>query len=304
MLGTNVACHTLLKRAAVGACREAHSFCGACIVSRAGSQWSHNPTHVCALHHDVQEAVRALKRRVAELEAQLQQEDAQRRGLAEQLQEAWQEQQARAGESAGAVARLVQELRGGLLGWKGVCVGWVGVWVCGYFLEVGWGLSQQRLQRVRHCYLMCIHGPSATPVLTPCRPRTAHAEARQQCEGYAGRLAEAERQLKRTEFEQAQWEWRAQDAEGKAQAGSEAAEAAHAGALRAAERRAGQAAARAAEQESQAKAAALQVLVSGCGVGVRGGGGWEGGVFASALPAAAPAWAHHLQTHTGKALVR
>lgn len=140
MLGTNVACHTFLKRAAVGACMEAHSFCGACIVSRAGSQWSHNPTHVCALHHDVQEAVRALKRRVAELEAQLQQEDAQRRGLAEQLQEAWQEQQARAGESAGAVARLEQELRGGLLGWKGVCVDWVGVWVCGYLLEVGGGV--------------------------------------------------------------------------------------------------------------------------------------------------------------------
>lgn len=126
------------------------------------------------------------------------------------------------------------------------------------------------------------------------------AEARQQCEGYAGRLAEAERQLKRAEFERAQWEWRAQDAEGKAQAGSEAAEAAHAGALRAAERRAGQAEARAAEQESQAKAAALQVLVSGCGVGVRGGSGWEGGSFTAALPVVAPALAHHLHTRIGR----
>lgn len=73
--------------------------------------------------------------------------------------------------------------------------------------------------------------------------------------------AEAEQQLQRREFERAQWEWRAQDAETRARAGSEAAEAQHAAALRAAERRLAQAEGRAAELESQAKAASLQVLV-------------------------------------------
>ncbi|GAB4815074.1 hypothetical protein N2152v2_002120 [Parachlorella kessleri] len=92
-------------------------------------------------------------------------------------------------------------------------------------------------------------------------------EARQQCQAYRGRLSELEQQLQRREFERAQWEWRAQDAESKAaaaeeraQAGSEAADAGHAAALRLAEQRAGQAEARAAEKEAQAKAASLQVL--------------------------------------------
>ncbi len=99
------------------------------------------------------------------------------------------------------------------------------------------------------------------------------AEARQQCQAYRGRLSELEQQLQRREFERAQWEWRAQDAESKAaaaeeraQAGSEAADAGHAAALRLAEQRAGQAEARAAEKEAQAKAASLQVLV---------GQGWD-----------------------------
>jgi hypothetical protein len=107
------------------------------------------------------------------------------------------------------------------------------------------------------------------------------AEARQHCERYTSRLGEVDQALQRAEFERAQWEWRAQDAEARAEAGSEAAVAGHAAALAAAEARAAQAEARAAELEPQAKAASLQVLVRGAGVGagvsVSGGSlRWEG----------------------------
>lgn len=60
-----------------------------------------------------------LKRRVSELEQQLQQREAESRRLSEQLQSAREGQQARAGEAAGAIERLEQQLTGVRLGERG-----------------------------------------------------------------------------------------------------------------------------------------------------------------------------------------
>ncbi|PSC73298.1 30S ribosomal S17 [Micractinium conductrix] len=85
-------------------------------------------------------------------------------------------------------------------------------------------------------------------------------EVRQQNEQYATQLAQLEAQLKKAEFERAQWEWRAQDAEQRAVAAGDAADTSSAAAARLADRRAGAAESRAAELEAQAKAASLRVV--------------------------------------------
>ena len=59
--------------------------------------------------------MRVLKRRVSELEAQLQQREAEGCALAEQLQAAREQAQAQAGEAAGATARLERQLAGARL---------------------------------------------------------------------------------------------------------------------------------------------------------------------------------------------
>lgn len=68
--------------------------------------------------------------------------------------------------------------------------------------------------------------------------------------------------LRKLECDQAQWEWRAREAENKANARLDAAQSSHTAAIEAANIRALNAEARSADFESQAKAACLQVLVS------------------------------------------
>lgn len=183
----------------------------------------------------LQEAVRVLKRRVAELEQQAAQQAAAAGSAAQQASAAVAAEAAKAAQAAAALASCEAELE----------------------------------------------------------------QSRRQCEEHRGRLAEASAQLKAAQFERAQWEWRAQDAEQRAAAASEAADASSAAAARLAGRQRAQAEGRTADVEAQAKAASLRVLVSwgdgvpglSCRAGWRAADAWP--VLQSLMPA--PCCVQHLE---------